>query len=381
VDSLDDALLSALKGDKDCWFQNPYGASAFFPNVTTCLECLRKIVADLSKAGAVISVGVAWGNFGRNHAVVSWSAVAHAINTAARLASIESVRRNVAVDRKVREDLIRSGTPSTFFGAERADRVKGAGFRYFLLTDPSMQGESPPPSKIEPPNTLSITLANIVSFDIEKYSRKSEPEQAKLTDELFWGVDHSLERIGKKPESSWTPAGDGGQLVFLSDEGRSAPQAWQFAQFLLERASEKELPLRIGIAHGPVLKSKHRASVGGALLRADQISSETKAYGIAVSEDFWKGLADEFKTGVKVARPATDSSVLLTFPKPLVNLHREKYAWVPVVLIASAVTLLVGLAFRSWNEEARLNLPGYIVVFVFCFVIAAIVRWLWGRRR
>jgi hypothetical protein len=186
-----------------------------------------------------------------------------AVNTAARLASIDGVQGLVAVDRKVRDDMYRSsGRNHALFGEEQTGIVKGAEFRYYLLPELYRRSRKRPMRKALQANATPTTPANIVSFDIEKYSRQSSSEQAKLSTTLFKCVEQSLASVGEGSEH-WTPAGDGGQLVFASDGQNSAPQAWQFAQLLLDLIVESSLPLRIGIDNGPVLKSKHRAAVGG----------------------------------------------------------------------------------------------------------------------
>ena len=106
VDALDEVLLRRV--DKASWFQNPYGGSALFPDVDTCLEAVVDVITSLSGTGAVISIGIAWGNFERNFAVRDWNTVAIPVNTAARLASIPEIRGCVAVHPKVREDMERA---------------------------------------------------------------------------------------------------------------------------------------------------------------------------------------------------------------------------------------------------------------------------------
>ena len=124
VDALDDVLLRRI--DKASWFQNPYGGSALFPDVDTCLESVVDVITSLSGTGAVISIGIAWGNFERNFAVRAWNTVALPVNTAARLASIPEIRGCVAVHPKVPRVLQFSGIllhgRSSFLHLECVDR-------------------------------------------------------------------------------------------------------------------------------------------------------------------------------------------------------------------------------------------------------------------
>jgi hypothetical protein len=312
VDDLDEVLLRRV--DSASWFQNPYGGSAFFPDVDTCLESVVDVITSLSGTGAVISIGIAWGNFERIFAVRALNTVAIPVNTAARLASIQGIQGCVAVHPKVREDMGRARDSYTnLIEQEQSATVKNTEFRYHLLKSPYRQtgviGTRPKPS--EGPGSISLKQANIVSFDIEKYSRESETRQRELSETLFRQVELSLNRVGKKADDGWTPAGDGGQVIFLDAPENSSPQALLFAQCLLSLPPQSGLRLRVGIHSGPIGASRHRAAVGGALLRADEISACGNATAIAVSTRFWSGFPDALKADVKTESSTMDSVLLL----------------------------------------------------------------------
>jgi hypothetical protein len=309
VDALDEVLLRRVDRASS-WFQNPYGGSAFFPDVDTCLESVVDVITSLSGTGAVISIGIAWGNFERIFAVRAWNTVAIPVNTAARLASIPEIRGCVAVHPKVREDMGRARDSFTgLTEQEQSATVKNTQFRYHLLKSPYRQIE-PRPKPSEGPRSISLKPANIVSFDIEKFSLETETRQRELSETLFRHVEESLNRVGQKA-GDWTPAGDGGQVIFLDVPENSAPQALQFAQCLLGLPPQSGLRLRVGIDNGPIGASRHRAAVGGALLRADEISASGNPTAIAVSTGFWDGLPDALKADVKTESSTTDSVLLL----------------------------------------------------------------------
>src|SRR5215469_10223867 len=312
VDALDEVLLRRV--GQHSWFQNPYGGSALFFDVDTCLESVLDVIASLSATGAVISIGIAWGNFERTFVVRDWNTVAIPVNTAARLASIPEIRGCVAVHPKVREDMGRARDSYTsLIEQEQSATVKDTEFRYHLLKSPYRQIDvietRPKPS--EGPGSISLKQANIVSFDIEKFSLETETRQRELLETLFRHVEQSLNRVGKKADDVWTPAGDGGQVIFPAVPENSSPQALQFAQCLLGLPPQSGLRLRVGIDSGPIVTSRHRAAVGGALLRADEISAYGNPTAIAVSTGFWDGLPDALKADVKTESSTTDSVLLL----------------------------------------------------------------------
>lgn len=257
LNSLDEILRSKLEDPEESWLPNPYGAVAVFANVEACVESIEPLMAALP----LLSIGIAWGELERTHSINTWSAAAVPINEAARLASIKSVQGHVAVTKKVREDLWRSKIRyRDLFGAEQTATIKEAEFRYYLLSKLGPEGQkrsrSGPVIRLDSMRSLP---ANIVSCDIEKYSRKPTHEQAKISNILFRLVEQSLFAVGGL-NAHWTPAGDGGQVIFRES---SAPQAWNFARSLFEEVSNSGVPLRIGIEHGPILESKYRAAVGG----------------------------------------------------------------------------------------------------------------------
>ena len=311
VDALDEVLLR--RAGSASWFQNPYGGSALFLDVDTCLESVVDVITSLSGTGAVISIGIAWGNFERNFAVRDWNTVAIPVNTAARLASIPEIRGRVAVHPKVREDMVRArDSYAGLTEQEQSATIKNTQFRYHLLKSPYRQSgvieTRPKPS--EGPGSISLKQANIVSFDIEKFSLETETRQRELSQTLFRHVEQSLNRVGQKP-GDWTPAGDGGQVIFLAVPENSSPRALEFAQYLLDLPPQSGLRLRVGIDSGPIGASRHRAAVGGALLRADEISACGNATAIAVSTRFWSGFPDALKADVKTESSTMDSVLLL----------------------------------------------------------------------
>jgi TIR domain len=53
--------------------------------------------------------------------------------------------------------------------------------------------------------------------------------------------------------------------------------------------------------------------------------------------------------------------------------------WREVCVLAFVITLAIGIGFRLWQEEARLSLEGYLVVFCICLGMIFLVRSIWTR--
>jgi len=234
-----------------------------------------------------------------------------ALNTAARIAHTSTLRRGVGVTPKVHDDALEASERFTsFFSDLQVTQGKAVPFEFYqIVADGFTQsGELKPATISRATKTIN---ADIVVFDIEQYSRKTPSEQATLANNLSYSVELAMASTPVPPDS-FGPAGDGGYFAFPSEGSDPSPHVWEFAHHLLHNAHRKQIPLRLGIANGPVLRSAHRPAVGGAVLRADQISSYASCSGIAASSEFWTALPDHLKASVATpSHPLEDPDVFL----------------------------------------------------------------------
>jgi hypothetical protein len=101
----------------------------------------------------------------------------------------------------------------------------------------------------------------------ERFTSFPETEQEAYVNNLSKAVELTRQEVPAFEEFS--PAGDGGYVVFAAD----LAAGWSFATRLRRHARRMNLRLRIGAATGPVLKTAHRNAVGGSILVADGVSA------------------------------------------------------------------------------------------------------------
>jgi len=307
---LDSLLLRSVKGDKNKWFPSPYGGAVVVFEVETSLLVAKKIIQETAKKGIQVSIGIAYGHFERVHSVTRWNTAALAMNIAARMASSEKARGRTVVQPKVTKDaLLARGEFRSIFSPLKRAKVKNTTFQYsFLVADDYIQTFE---TSIQVPLRKQKTrMADVVLFDIEKYSEKSQKDQTRLADSLSRCVEFALAGVAAKP-THFGPAGDGGYLAFVFDDDGSTHTAWPFARNLRHQANAANIPIRIGIASGPILSTKDRPIIGAVVLDADHVSSAAPTGQISVTTEFWDALAVELRSEWEVGTATPDGLVLV----------------------------------------------------------------------
>jgi hypothetical protein len=311
IDCFDGLLLELANGDENAWFPSPYGGAIAVHQVEDALRTAKVIIRELTALRQYASVGITWGQFERVHSVNRWNVAALALNTAARMAHATELRGGVGVSPKVFKDAVQAHGPyATFFGDACISQVKSTRFEFHRVI---ARGYSQPKSmKAAQAVTTRVKTRNadIIVFDIEHYSAKGPSEQATLANNLSHAVETAMSSTGISP-ALFGPAGDGGYLAFVSTTEDLGPKAWTFAQYLQRDAAASHIPLRIGLANGPVTATTHRPAVGGAVLDADRISSYPPSGGIAVAVDFWTALPDHLKYGTSTLPAREDARALI----------------------------------------------------------------------
>lgn len=307
--TLDKLLLSSIRGTKEKWFPSPYGGAIVVADVESALKAARDIIQRTEKEAITASVGIAFGGFDRVLTVTRWNTAALAMNIAARMASNAETKGRVAVQPKVHTDAVSAKKEfEALFEPKATGRVKATTFEYYLIKDAAYR------QQIKGSITIASTKkpsrpSDIVLFDIERYSEQPQEVQMKLVDGLSKCVEFAISG-GSEPDY-FGPAGDGGYVAFINKPGRTGPTAWSFAKGLKSQAERENIPIRIGIANGPVLSSSERTVVGGVVLLADAASSHARTGGIAVTQEFWDTLANQLKHDWEISSIAADSFLLL----------------------------------------------------------------------
>jgi hypothetical protein len=311
--TLDELLLSINGGHIENWFPSPYGGAIVVSDVEGALKTAKRIIQEMGIKGITVTIGIAFGRFERVHNVNRWNTAALAMNIAARMASSEELKGYVVVQPKVKSDAVSAKkTFKSVFGPQQEAKVKRTVFLYHLINQPDYLQKISTPMQLRTIRTRTKP-ADIVLFDIEKYSEKSQEQQTRMVDKLSKCVEIALTNTGLAP-NYFGPAGDGGYLAFMANLDGNIHTAWSFAGHLRSQAAYENIPIRIGIANGPILSSNHRPIVGGVVLQADLVSSESPTGEIAVSEVFWENLATQLKPGWEI-RSKTDAGSILVLKK------------------------------------------------------------------
>jgi len=312
IDRLDDALLSHVDREGYDWFPSPYGGAIRITAAESAVTAAQSLIRDLTQAGIEVSIGLSWGRFERIYNVSKWNVTAPAMNIAARMASAEDLKGHVIVDPKVKRDAMAASAKfKGTFGPEASCQVKRTTFNYHLVTaDGGQQPKNPALRAARSRREGKAFSADIVVFDIERYSEQTQPQQTSLAEKLSRIVENLVSSLETQPDH-FGPAGDGGYLVFDSRKGDSASRAWLFADALRVAALQEKISIRIGVSNGPVIETRHRAAAGGAVLRADQVSSKAASGGLAVTVDFWSSFDERHKSGWKTTHSEADPSILL----------------------------------------------------------------------
>ncbi|HYX30762.1 MAG TPA: hypothetical protein VE863_19655 [Pyrinomonadaceae bacterium] len=270
---------------------------------------------------------------------------------AARMASNPKTKGAVSVDPKTKKDAVsaRKGVRS-LFGPLREGKVKRTVFQYHEIVNSQYVQKIDKPAKLQL-RKRKTRLADVVLFDIEKYSEQPQPKQAKLADSLSRCVEFALADLGAKP--CYGPAGDGGYLAFLADESEGSNIAFSFARNLRDQAKDEEVPIRIGIASGPIASSDDRPILGGVVLEADSVSSHASPGEIAVTRDFWEHQPVQLRYGWDTKSEIADHSIFLIHQPEIIA---QAVTEIDNVL-SDAPPIYVRTVLISMQKKERLEIP------------------------
>jgi class 3 adenylate cyclase len=260
-------------------------------SVRQALGCAESILEAAAAAGVGLGIGVTVGRIEAVQGLLEENVAGIAINHAARLAFLEDNEGRIAIDEEVVGYALEAGPfTSESFGPAQTGKVKRTEVFYRWLQRPSPTLAETPSSDVED------TLAQVVVYDIVRYSEMPQRDMVQSVEDLRQSVRRSLETTGlarwADGDGLWyAPAGDGGVVVFGPERGRAA---WSFAQALLAHTADRA-PVRIGVAIGIVVVVEGNRPVGKGVLKADRLSGLAEVGQPYVSRGFWQSLDDHEK--------------------------------------------------------------------------------------
>jgi len=288
-DHLDLDLRCLADNEEQDWFPSPYGGAIAVRTVDEAIHAANDLISALSDAGIQVSIAVGRGRLDRVKDVNRWNVTALAMNIAARMANLDAAKGNVLVEPVVREDAIASQKSfAKIFGPKEQGKVKRTQLEYHRIIAPGYGQPENLQFQFNHAHEHAQT-ADIICFDIERYSECGPDVQNDLVNSLSGIFECVLTNNNCRPDD-FGPAGDGGYVAFLQKIHHPSATTWSVVKQLSELAAASQIPLRIGVSTGPVLRAKFRPAVGGAVLRADKISSHAPRDGIAVGSEFWSEL-------------------------------------------------------------------------------------------
>jgi hypothetical protein len=214
------------------------------------LRCAKAVLRASATRGVQLGVSVTVGRIEMAQDLLDENVAGMAINQAARLAFIDRNVGRIAVDEEVVGDAIDAGQPYTdaSFTSPRAGKVRRTELRYRWLK------RAVPMLTYAPSSQVPETPAQVVVYDIARFSEKPQRDLVSSAEHLTHAVRRSLESAGlariADGDGLWyAPAGDGGVIVFGPELSRAA---WSFAQALLAHTADR-VSVRIEIASGVVV--------------------------------------------------------------------------------------------------------------------------------
>jgi hypothetical protein len=268
-------------------YSSVYGRFWVVPkSVREALRCAEAVLEAAAAAGVGLGIGVTVGRIEVTQDLLEENVAGLAINHAARLAFLDGNEGRIAVDEEVVGLAVDAG-PFTdeSFSDPQTGKVKRTELSYRWLERPC------PSVTVAPSSHVSDTLAQVVVYDIVRFSEMSQRDLVRSVEDLRHAVRRSLESAGLARwgdgDGLWyAPAGDGGVVVFGPQRGRAA---WSFAQALLAHTADR-VPVRLGIATGIVVVVDKNLPVGKGVLRADRLSGLAEVGQPCVSQQFWRSL-------------------------------------------------------------------------------------------
>jgi hypothetical protein len=211
-DSLDINLRSLAQDQEQDWFPNPYGGAIAVPTVDDAIRDAEDLISTLTADGIPVSIAIGRGRLDRVLNVNRWNVTALAMNMVARLAFLDEAQGNVVVDPVVRDDAVASrDTFRDIFGPKERGKVKRSQLEYHRITAPQFSQTQNLHFQYDPPPETSET-ADIICFDIERYSESTPDQQNVLVDGLSSVFEDVLSRRNCQPDG-FGPAGDTSPLL------------------------------------------------------------------------------------------------------------------------------------------------------------------------
>jgi class 3 adenylate cyclase len=297
-------------------YSSVYGRFWVVPrSVREVLRCAEAVLEAAAAGGVRLGVGITVGRIEVTQDLLEENLAGMAINHAARLAFLDGNEGCIAVDEEVVGDATDAGPfTAASFSSPQAGKVKRTELRYRWL-------ERPSPSIAEVPSSqVSDTLAQVVVYDIVRFSEMPQRDLVRAVEDLRHAVRRSLESAGlvrwTDGDDLWyAPAGDGGVVVFGPERGRAV---WSFVQALLAHTADR-VPVRVGIASGIVVVVGENLPVGKGVLRADRLSGLAEVGQPCVSQRFWKLLDDHEKENWLSEPMSEDTEALKVRKRPYTN--------------------------------------------------------------
>jgi class 3 adenylate cyclase len=287
-----------------------YGRLLCVRNAADALDAAIRVLDEAAKHGLTLAIGVSEGKVERFSDLGGDNLVGPPINLAARLAAMLQARGKIVVTTGVHDSVVQvSRYPENRFIGPEGGRVKRTVFPFYYLSHSASEvGTLPHGNAHRPIN------AHVLVFDIVRFSEKSRDEQWRLVTDLHREVVGVMRSLGcgdraEKGRLWYAPAGDGGVVVFSTDEaGREV--AWNLAEHLSRRCRER-FEIRSGISSGQAVIVGDNLPVGTGVLRADELSGKPETWDICVSTDFWGELPESVKREWIATPVADDEHALL----------------------------------------------------------------------
>ncbi len=281
---------------------NPYGGGIICPTVDEALTVTFEV---LSQCGSGIVGGLARGMIYDVRDVTGANYLGHALNRAARLAYLPGMcgkavaSEEFVQDAKEAKDELRQD----FFGPPQQGKVKRAELTYHIIEDSTFTHTTNCFLNIPRKQQKSEPM-HVLVFDLVKYSERDELTQRTMVETLAQAVKHSHDWLGRGPitkdaEIKYSPAGDGGAIIFSNTLIRSA---WTVAEHLQEYSRVHKLALRLGLDSGQMVRRKNAVPLGPAVLGADRAAQSASEGAICFTKRFVDHVPEEDRAYI-MSRP------------------------------------------------------------------------------
>ncbi|MEK7674279.1 MAG: hypothetical protein AAB676_00410 [Verrucomicrobiota bacterium] len=301
-----------------------YGRFLGCRTAAQALDAAQHILSKAAEQGVHLAIGVA--GDGR----LEWfddlgmrpNLVGIPINAAARLAFIDESENSIMVEPFAANEAQkqRAGYKSRF-GKEVKEQVKRTHLTFRVLKFSAEKFGDLPKSR-----SASETQVTVAVYDIVRYSEKDVEEAWKIVDGLRREVVEVLqslngERMVNDKELWYSPAGDGGVLVFASHH---ADKAFEFVEKLAERCRKKSMEIRLAVADGTVVIIGDSLPVGKGIVSADKLCGHPATWRICARKSYFSGLSKSIRQGWVTSEAPNNADAWLLSPPGTKDLESGK---------------------------------------------------------